>query len=593
VAHLVAAALRLRAAVRFRAVLAAGLFAAGLFAASPQAVAGGPVGPLVINEIFYAPTPATAEFIELYNRSEAAVDLATCTYADASADPDPLASAPALLRPGRYVVLARDRAAFGRRFPGVEALFPAGWNGLNNGGDEVRIRCAGVESDRVPYDDTWGGRSDRSLERRDPNGPSNAAANFGTSTAPAGATPGAVNALFAPDTAPPQVVFAEADPPESVAVFFSEPLAAESVSPGAFAVAGRRPERAALTGPQAVRLAVSVLPAAGPASVVVRGVRDARGNRLDRSERPLAWRPGPGELVINEILYAPRRDPFDGRPDQVEYVELAGAAQRRLSLRGVALTGAPTEAGPADTLAVGPAAGVPPRGHAVVFAAPAPGGNPARTSALAQAFPGADLEGAGVVLLPVGRSTLGLRNGGGRVRLARRDGLVLDDVRYAPNWHALALDDPTGTSLERISASGPSNAPANWTSSAAGDGGTPGGPNSVRLPPRPDAPQPGVVTVAPSPFSVERDGATRIRYRLPAVPATVRVRIYDALGRRVRTLVSGRLGARSGEVLWDGRGDDGRTLRVGVYVVLFEAVSPERGTVVRHKQPVVLARPLG
>ena len=98
--------------------------------------------------------------------------------------------------------------------------------------------------------------------------------------------------------------------------------------------------------------------------------------------------------------------------------------------------------------------------------------------------------------------------------------------------------------------------------------------------------------VEPSPFSIERDGATRIRYTLDDVPNLVRVRIFDARGRKVRTLEDARLAGRTGELVWNGRDDDGNRVRVGVYIVLFEAVRTNDGTIARFKTPVVVARPL-
>jgi flagellar hook assembly protein FlgD len=114
----------------------------------------------------------------------------------------------------------------------------------------------------------------------------------------------------------------------------------------------------------------------------------------------------------------------------------------------------------------------------------------------------------------------------------------------------------------------------------------------VRLPPTEDR-QNTELRVAPSPFSVERDGGTRIRYRLDETPSLVRVQIFDARGRRVRTLEEARLSGPSGELVWNGRNDDGHRVRVGVYVVFLEAVRAENGSVVQLKTPVVVARPLG
>jgi YD repeat-containing protein len=71
---------------------------------------------------------------------------------------------------------------------------------------------------------------------------------------------------------------------------------------------------------------------------------------------------------------------------------------------------------------------------------------------------------------------------------------------------------------------------------------------------------------APSPFS----GSTRIRYQVPAtVPASIR--IYDALGRLVRTLVEGTIEAGEHAAEWDGRTERGEAAPSGVYFYRVEA----------------------
>ncbi len=79
---------------------------------------------------------------------------------------------------------------------------------------------------------------------------------------------------------------------------------------------------------------------------------------------------------------------------------------------------------------------------------------------------------------------------------------------------------------------------------------------------------------------------------LSARPSLIRVRIYDARGRRVRTLEEARLAGRSGELVWNGRDDDGNRVRIGPYVVLLEAVQADGGTTTELKETVVVARPL-
>ncbi|MEX1055492.1 MAG: hypothetical protein WED81_05650, partial [Rhodothermales bacterium] len=187
---------------------------------------------------------------------------------------------------------------------------------------------------------------------------------------------------------------------------------------------------------------------------------------------------------------------------------------------------------------------------------------------------------------------LGLRNDGDRIRLHRPDGLVVDDLRYDPEWHHPRLAVSRGVSLERVDPRGPSNRSDNWTTSVAPEGGTPGRDNSVIA--NFDPPSSGV-SISPTPFSPDRDGhedIAVISYRLGSERSIIRVRIYDIRGVLVRNLVRSDLAGSEGKAYWDGLDDLGRPLRVGVYIVLFEAASQDGHRIETFKEPVVLARTL-
>ncbi len=546
-------------------------------------------GDVVINEIQYAPPPSSSEFIELYNRSDTPIDVGALSYADENRAFAPVRTRRTPLAPDSFVVLARDSAAFAARFPGVAFVAPDGWNALNNGGDEVLLRHSpsGRLIDRVPYAPSWGGSDTASLERIDPAAPSTDASTFGSATAPAGATPGAQNSRYDPDRTPPSIVFAEETPSEEVAVHFSEPLAAPTLTSAAFDVGGQSPTSVRLQNDSVAAVALPAPPE--PGAVEVSGVEDRVGNRLPQGRHPLALQPDSGDVILNELMYAPRADDFDDRPNQVEYVELLNRSDRRLTLNGLRLTDRPDENGVADTVQAGHLRSLPPNGYAVVAAAPTDPPDPG-ASQLAAAFPEAPLTADSVAYLPVDAAQIGLANDGDRVRVHRADTAIVADVAYQPDWHAPALEDPRGTSLERISPSGRATAPDNWTSSTAPAGGTPGAPNGSTPPSA--HPSTAGIEVAPSPFSIERDEATRIRYQLENEPNLVRARIYDARGRKVRSLEEARLAGRSGTLVWNGRDGSGTRVRVGVYVVVFEAVHTRGGSVTRHKEPVVVGRPL-
>lgn len=548
-------------------------------------------GSVVINEIMYAPDPSTNEFIELYNTTDGPVRLGDLQFADANRSLGAVTDLDTSLAAGAYVVLARDPEAFRSAFADVTLLVPDDWDALNNGGDTVYLHHGPSDTalDSVVYDPSWGGDDGRSLERIDPRGPGTSASNFATSRATAGATPGRENSQYAPDTTPPLPVFAELVGPSVAKVVFDEPIRAESVTASAFVVEGPSTTTAALESKRVARVAFANEPSAS--RLRVRGVEDLVGNEIESAAVPLAYRPSPSALAINEIMFAPLADDFDDRPNQVEYVELFNVGERPLTLSGLVLTDRPTEEGVADTLRVGRRRAVLPGGFSLIAAAPH-GADDLDDSQLADAFPNLTASSDPIAYLPVDAEQIGMRNDGDLVRLHRGDGTIVGNVSYSPDWHSSSLADTKGTALERISPTGEANAADNWTSSTAAAGGTPGEPNAVSLAPPDDAPNAPGLAVRPSPFSIERDGVTRIQYSLQGVPNLVRARVFDARGRPVRTLEEATLTGRSGELVWNGRDDAGDRVRIGIYVVLFEAVRADAGETVQLKETVVLARPL-
>ena len=550
--------------------------------------------PIVVNEILYDQTDDRTEFIELFNRSDEAVDLQTVTFSDNRQNPKLIIDTGRLLPPGGFIVLVDDEDLFAAEFPGVDFIAPPQWDGLNNGGDAVLLYRDGAVIERVDYTPSWGGGDGVSLERIDPFGPSEEASNFGSATAPDRATPGAENSLYAPDTEPPMPLFAEQQNPNELLVFFDESLLLSSVTPSAFQLDdGRTPQTLNATGDGTRVLLIFGSALAGNA-LSITDLSDRAGNQTTQGSLPISYQPAPGDLVINEIMFDPLADDFDNRPNQPEYVELFSTAPHPITLRNAYWTDRPTEAGEADTVHVGnQLAALQPGGFAVVFAPSDAVERPAETSTLAQAFPGTDLSAADVTLLPIPSSSLGLLNDGSLIRLHRADGDTLAAVNYDPDWHAPGLVDTKGVSLARISPQAPAQDPQSWTSSVAAEGGTPGGPNSVFI--AGDQPEDASSLVAtPSPFSPDGDGrddATRLQFTLQADASLVRLRIFDARGRKVYE-DEGALAGRSGELIWDGRGSDGRDLRLGIYVALLEAVDAEGGTVETLREAVVLARPL-
>jgi hypothetical protein len=178
----------------------------------------------------------------------------------------------------------------------------------------------------------------------------------------------------------------------------------------------------------------------------------------------------------------------------------------------------------------------------------------------------------GVVVSPVGWPIL--NNDGDTVRLEYPGGVIGDTVVYDHSfldnrsWERYI--DPEGRSY--------------WGESFSPTGSTPGKPNAYFYP--------RIATidlaVMPDPFSPNGDGfedETTIEFNPPEADK-FDLALYDLSGQKVKTFFDGDL-ALPGEIIWDGRGDDGRTLGVGIYILYAHV---EGGRACSTKRTLVIAR---
>ncbi|NNF57297.1 MAG: hypothetical protein HKN04_03565 [Rhodothermaceae bacterium] len=409
---------------------------------------------LVINEIMYdppSPQPSGNEWVELFNRSDQSFDLGTLRFADAGATTDvPAGAGP--IEPGGYVVLVNDGADFAAAFPGVPFVEVPGFPALNNTGDQLAILVGETAIDAVPYEPSWGGEN-ASLERIDPDGPSDDASNWATTTDPDAGTPGTENTAGGADTTPPVLLSADAIDATTVVVTFDEPVVAE---PGDYSLNNGigQPSAASSTGgqPEDVLLTLATPLTTGTTyTLTVTNVADPSGNTLASAQTMFVFgsvnAPEPGEIVINEIMY----DPPSPQPSGNEWVELFNRSDQSFDLIGFDFQDEVGNPVPITTTSTPLAPGA----YAVLVADGAD---------FSAAFPSVPfIEVAGFPTL---------NNSGDRPALLF-GGTEIDAVPYEPSWGG------TDASLERIDPNGPSNFSSNWATTTDPDAGTPSEENSV------------------------------------------------------------------------------------------------------------------
>lgn len=151
--------------------------------------------PLVINEVMYAPPAWQPEWIELYNRSAAAVDLHGWGVADLAGTAAVIDTGHTVVPPRGFAVVTQTAGLPSAPCPVLRP--PDGLPLLNNDDELVCLRDSrGAEVDRVRYAGSWGGGGGISLERINPYLPSSEGSSWGGCVAPALSTPGAVNSVY-------------------------------------------------------------------------------------------------------------------------------------------------------------------------------------------------------------------------------------------------------------------------------------------------------------------------------------------------------------------------------------------------------------
>ncbi len=187
-------------------------------------------------------------------------------------------------------------------------------------------------------------------------------------------------------------------------------------------------------------------------------------------------------------------------------------------------------------------------------------------------------------------ASLNLSNSTDEIVISDIFGNTIDSISYNSDWHNSQITITKNNSLERINPFVNSNDPSNWSTCVFPEGGSPLKQNSIFTG---SVSTSSKMEVSPNPFSPDNDGFedfTVISYNLTQTVMQIRVRIFDSKGRKVRTIVNNKPTGAKGEIIFDGLDDNGNPLRIGIYIVLLEALNTNSTVMETVKKPLVVAR---
>lgn len=200
-----------------------------------------PFRDIIVTEIMADPTPSVgqpvAEYIELFNRSDQAIRIASFELNGATL-PDYTIDSEAYL-------LVASTANYNNFFISLpNAIGQAGFDALSNAGDIVVLHDQfGNQVDSLFYDLDWyddeikedGGYS---LELINPNQICSEDNNWTASVDASGGTPGEQNSVYslAPDVGSPEVSLVEVIDPQTIEIRFNEPMDLATISQASLAI---------------------------------------------------------------------------------------------------------------------------------------------------------------------------------------------------------------------------------------------------------------------------------------------------------------------------------------------------------------------
>ena len=541
---------------------------------------------VLINEIMADPDPLVSlpdfEYIELFNRSNFPINLEGWTLKIGSSQKD---LSGITMQAGSFLILADEDAREALDIYGPFAGFPS-FTVTNTGGDIVLLDANGSMIHNVNYNDDWyrdnykkeGGWS---LEQIDPNNPCGDAGNWKASTDLTGGTPGKQNSVLAenPDLIQPQIQRVSVDDSVTLTVFFTETMdSVLMMNPGIYFIDNQIGNPIALHSHFPDYKSVTLVLSESLSSGIIyklslsQQMKDCSGNLTVTESFASFAIPSPVlplDIVLNEIL-------FDPTVSGVDFVEIYNRSSKVIDLKNLTLANIDVATGEVTSVKDITSEGYLffPGTYLVLTTEP--------DIIRAEYFTPNPTGFLKMESLPA------MNNEDGTIALAHKNGEVIDWFAYNASMQFALLKSVDGVSLERISASRPTNDASNWHSAAETVGfATPSYQNSQTS---------GELTggnplaLSPEIFSPDNDAYNdflNIAYSFDSPGYMVNITIYDASGRLTRNLVNNEMCGISGAFSWDGLTNDRQKAPIGYYLIYTE-IFDLGGNVKHYKNTTVL-----
>ena len=178
----------------------------------------------------------------------------------------------------------------------------------------------------------------------------------------------------------------------------------------------------------------------------------------------------------------------------------------------------------------------------------------------------------------------------GHVIICDKGRVPIDEMKYSDKMHYDLLSITQGVALERISFENPSLDENNWHSASFNfNYGTPGYKNSVAADINYEI-EKNQISIIPEIFSPDGDGdddICSICYNIEDLGCSLNIKVFNTDGLLIRNLFNNNLVTNEGAVHWDGSDDNNRSLTPGIYIIQAE-IFDLKGNVNRSRKVVVV-----